>query len=394
MLPADAGDCFLLNFDNGINILIDTGYSRTYQEYLKQKLLELKQKKQCVDLMIITHIDEDHIGGAVAFFKENGYANGQKIIDVKEIWYNSCSHAIGKMKTSIDLTDKQKSILQQILQKQSHNKNNQKNIKTISSVQGDTLAGLLYRLGYADKWNTTFNKKAISIESGESIKFKDIIFHILSPNHTKLENLAMKWKKDLKKRDFKFDFNGDILFDCAYEQYVKTLASSTSYIKKIGENNKTFEELVTDNLQQDAKDTSESNGSSIAFAIEYRDKKLLFLADAHEEVVLDNLKKFYSDIDASKFDVIKLSHHGSDKNNFSLLEKFSGVKYLFSTDGRKNDHPSIKVIAKIIQTNTNAKVFYFNYPIESIKKNIHDLKLKRKYNYTVIQGNNGIKMEV
>ena len=91
MFPAENGDAFLIRFDNKKNILIDMGYADTYKNHIKDSLLKIKNENQCIDLLIITHIDEDHIEGAIEFFKENGSANNPNIIEVKEVWHNSYS---------------------------------------------------------------------------------------------------------------------------------------------------------------------------------------------------------------------------------------------------------------------------------------------------------------
>ena len=75
MFPAENGDAFLVRLDNGENILIDMGYNETYSKFIKNRLIDLKNENQCIDLLIITHIDEDHIVGAIEFFKENGQAD-------------------------------------------------------------------------------------------------------------------------------------------------------------------------------------------------------------------------------------------------------------------------------------------------------------------------------
>jgi len=62
-LPAFNGDCILITTDK-FNILIDGGMSRTYYRILRDKLEELEQ----IDLVILTHIDEDHIAGLIELF--------------------------------------------------------------------------------------------------------------------------------------------------------------------------------------------------------------------------------------------------------------------------------------------------------------------------------------
>lgn len=44
--------------------------------------------------MIVTHIDADHISGAIDFIEDNGDADHPKIIPVDEIWHNGIANTI------------------------------------------------------------------------------------------------------------------------------------------------------------------------------------------------------------------------------------------------------------------------------------------------------------
>jgi len=76
-----AGDSILISTDK-TNILIDGGFGVTYEEQIKPKLNRLEN---CLDLVVLTHIDEDHICGLIEMVK-NDRKNTNKI---KELWFNS-----------------------------------------------------------------------------------------------------------------------------------------------------------------------------------------------------------------------------------------------------------------------------------------------------------------
>lgn len=40
------------------------------------------------NLLIISHIDQDHINGIKALLKENENSNSPKIIQIDEVWFN------------------------------------------------------------------------------------------------------------------------------------------------------------------------------------------------------------------------------------------------------------------------------------------------------------------
>ena len=88
-IPAFNGDCILLSFFDQDqvrrNILIDGGISRTYPKYLKNEITILVDKGENIDLLIITHIDDDHIGGIIKIY-EDATLNRDLI---KQVWFNS-----------------------------------------------------------------------------------------------------------------------------------------------------------------------------------------------------------------------------------------------------------------------------------------------------------------
>lgn len=81
-----AGDCILIELEHPDCILIDCGYKTTYNTELRPLLLRLNAEGYRISLMIISHIDRDHIEGAVHFLRENGDAEIPAIIPVDEIW--------------------------------------------------------------------------------------------------------------------------------------------------------------------------------------------------------------------------------------------------------------------------------------------------------------------
>lgn len=92
LLPASYGDCIFIS-KNGYNILIDGGIAQTYQDFhdrrnpdksLKQLIEELQRNEQHIDLLIVTHVDEDHVGGIKEWF-ECDYPDE---VFVREIWMN------------------------------------------------------------------------------------------------------------------------------------------------------------------------------------------------------------------------------------------------------------------------------------------------------------------
>lgn len=88
VLPANCGDCIIVSFDDGDgatkNILIDGGSGSVYDDILKDEIIAIKKKQEKIDLLIVTHIDDDHIGGIIKFIEDNTLNDC-----IKEVWFNS-----------------------------------------------------------------------------------------------------------------------------------------------------------------------------------------------------------------------------------------------------------------------------------------------------------------
>lgn len=94
VLPAGCGDCIIISFDDGDrvkNILIDGGAGTVYDDVLKSEILNIRKTQQKIDLLIITHTDNDHIGGIIKFIEDDNLNDC-----IEEVWFNSWTNFEGK----------------------------------------------------------------------------------------------------------------------------------------------------------------------------------------------------------------------------------------------------------------------------------------------------------
>ncbi|MGI2216091.1 ComEC/Rec2 family competence protein [Shewanella baltica] len=133
------------------------------------------------------------------------------------------------------------------------------------------------------------------------------------------------------------------------------------------------------------------NACSIAFILRYKEKSILYLADAHPEIIAENIESLgYSSSNKLKIDIVKLSHHGSFKNiSDRFISLISCNTYWISTNGGKgvSKHPDPATLAKLTVNMNRSKnesiTFLFNYPIKQIEcKNgcLMSENDKREYN--------------
>lgn len=374
--PAKEGDALLVRLGNDeINIIIDMGYDVTYQDYMKKDLESLRAKSKKINLMVITHVDQDHILGAINFLEENNKKD--KIIDIDEVWFNSFRHLqFDKIYKPLDHDEFQ--ILSSICNQNKYRKKID-GLHDITVEQGTTLAKLLYEGSY--NWNSLFKDQAV-LYSREDYRVKindEASIILISPDIDKLKILAKKWKDKLESEKYGFTINDDKIFDDAFELFIKE-----NEIEYFNQDISRKDDLDFNKLIEiEEKDKSPTNGSSIAFILEYKDFKILFLGDAHEDIIYERLSDLKIKGYDLKFDLIKVSHHGSNKNiSNRLLQIIECEKFLILTDGSHHKHPDLSTVAKIAYNFKYPHIItnYVHPKIEEFKKvaknNGHDFNLE------------------
>ncbi len=388
---AGKGDAFLVSFgkdeETQKHIMIDMGFGTTYSSKEENKFIiknEFAQlTRKVIDLLVITHIDADHINGALKFIKENGESH--KIVRINEVWHNSYKHLQFSKEKESNISEIETSFLNSIINSNIP-KDEEIGYTDISSYgNGSSFASYLYEYKYS--WNKQFNNQAVLVK--ENIVSKqigeDINIILLSPNQNKLNELSEDWLDELEDKKYNFTISDESIFDDAFEFFnMHNGEYKSSYSSISAKDEIDFNELS----QIESLDGSVTNGSSIAFILEYAKKKLLFLGDAHEDIIYENLNKLREKGYSLDFEVVKLSHHGSNENiSNRLLSIIESKIFLISTEGIFYNHPHIEAISKIVMKRTDyTKKIIFNYdlPIISILNDAVKNDKKNRYNHEAI----------
>lgn len=165
MLKAEYGDCFLITLKTGeglvMNVLVDGGTRHTYKAELKQTLLGIIKKGERLDIIIVTHIDEDHISGIISLFEDTEFI---KELQPKIVIYNFYDSQLSEKSSNNYISYKQGNILSELI-----NKYNKREIHKIKICQ---------------------------VTSGDVLDFGDIKIYILSPLPLHIHALNEEWKKN------------------------------------------------------------------------------------------------------------------------------------------------------------------------------------------------------
>ena len=356
MFQAKSGDCFFIEFVKAdFRILIDGGFVDTYRQKLRPYLQQISKAGKHINLLIISHIDQDHINGIKALLLENGDAATPNIIQIDEVWFNGFKH------TELPQDRKEIPYYEEAVLQVMANKNDLTDradgTREISFTQGSSVAELLINYGY--NWNTSFWGHSVCAEKMKHIIFGNVELVILNPTQTVLNMLAQEWLWSLKSKCERVIISENHIFNDAFEGfYVSEHDDWLTVTKEISSDKKmnSYDWDFISELDDDETDSKLTNCSSIAVLILYEGTKLLFPGDCPIKIFHNKLPK--------EIDIVKLPHHGSGKNtDKNFIRKTKVFCYLISTDGRHTGHPSLKVIANILKKTMGNPLIIKNYDI-------------------------------
>jgi beta-lactamase superfamily II metal-dependent hydrolase len=335
MLPAGHGDCLWVEYGEGPKtnrVLIDCGTKNTYEAVLKARIGAQAKSARDFELFILTHIDDDHIGGGIEVLKDASSLG----VTFADVWFNGWKH----IRKYGNLNAKQGEIFSELTAKNELNWN-------------------LWKSGGAIVLPGDGMPQSCKLPGG-------LVLTLLSPTEDKLKDLAPKWKKEIEalgKVAGEGGFLADVISRATDSTDVAALADAR------------FE-----------PDAAENNGSSIAVLAEYEGKSVLFGADAHAPLLVTTIKKLLKQRgkEKLKLDAFKLPHHGS-QNNLSkeLMALLDCRNYLVSTNGSTFKHPDREAIGRVIHYGGERPRLYFNYesPFNAVWKTP---QLQSKHNFETV----------
>jgi len=326
-LQAECGDAAHIRYqgDDGQihHVFIDAGFERTYGHVLADRIA----RAGVIDLFVVSHVHDDHIGGAIAYTR--AITRGEVNDKVLQWCYNP-----PRPNTPIV--------------------NTTNTISSAASIgQGDELVAFLKcqdKLPAAD-----------ILQTSPPLDLHGLRLTWLSPSLSKLNRLREKYA------------NLSIPLEKEEDNSVSGAAGATG-----NDYHLTIEDF---NLKTWKQDDNVENGSSIAFLSELNSFRVLWLADAHPKLLAQSIKDLgYTPKNRLKCDYVKITHHGSKGNNSDgLYELIDCRHYVISADGVNRHYlPSKESLARILRNRQrNIKAdryhFYFTYD-NTVLRSIFDVE--------------------
>lgn len=82
VLKANVGDSIIISYgkENSVHILVDGGTGHECYKSLKDFIKIIQEKEQKLNLVVLTHVDNDHINGILQIMKEKAFRT-QNIVE-------------------------------------------------------------------------------------------------------------------------------------------------------------------------------------------------------------------------------------------------------------------------------------------------------------------------
>jgi hypothetical protein len=342
--PAHQGDCFLIHYgskeDPGL-VLIDGGPSQVYKPVLKPRLAEIKKARQLktadplpIDLMMVSHIDDDHIKGILELTNELVVAKNEKKplpLKIRSLWHNTFDNIIGNKPDEL-----------------------------LAAVTASFGAAALS--GEPDTEGLDSSVAMVLASVGQGFRLTDDARRLQLRINPEFEGKLVMAKEDGKPivmaKGLKFTVVGPMP-----TELIALQKDYDTYLKKHPEEQKSESALAA------FTDESVANLSSLVLLAELENKKMLLTGDARGDKILEGLEMvgLLKKNDTMHVDILKVPHHGSSRNLDPIFfRRLTADHYVFSGNGEFGN-PERETLQMLLDERGNDEItMHFTYPIEEI----------------------------
>lgn len=359
-LPAFKGDSFLIHGgtdDAPVLILIDGGPAGTYEQHLKKRLDSLREERIAaeligeddplvIDLVIVSHVDDDHINGIIDLFREMFEAVKDDPMavppyEVRGLWHNSFDEILGNDEVASGAAQFGAASFAPLLEEAEEQEEMDAGLILQSVAQGHELRSLAKALNIPI--NPGFGgliKTAVG--QSTSRELGGIKLTIIGPRPAELAELQ--------------------------ETHDKWIEAQKAKGKPV----------TPTSMLQSLTDESVANLSSIVLLAESGGRTALLTGDARSDFVVKGLEETGAMAAGGSLavDLLKMPHHGSDRNvDEDFLARVTAPAYLFTGNGEHGnpERGTFEMLAKVRPD--AAMKLYLTYPVETIdpeRRHVHE----------------------
>ncbi len=343
------GDCNFLLLKQGetqFSVMVDCGkLSDEIASYIENDL------KNTIDILFVTHIDNDHIEGLVDLMQ------GNKKFHINKIFFNSYH------RETIDnpqvLSEKQHRVFEEL--KRRCSPSNELDVGKVNAKEAISLSECILK---DENWTRAWERNPVVKGNEIDLDGEFGKITILSPLQEDLKNLEDQFKKEFWAKFYdkyaKQYKKEEALYEVLLRVWETTLVENRT--DKVGYTKPTKETFVkvADNK---VHPVTLPNRCSIAFVYEYREHFFLMMGDADPKIVTQSLEDSFKDKLPMMMDLIKVSHHGSSHSTTKDLIKVADSADYYFTGGNRVERPSLETLSRIITSPLNGqerRTLHFN----------------------------------
>jgi beta-lactamase superfamily II metal-dependent hydrolase len=352
VFQSSKGDCLLLESGDGKRMLVDGGMSSSYKAHVAPTLGALRDANEVLDLVYLSHIDEDHIDGVLTlmdteldwrvhdFQLQNGNATHKppkqpRPPDVGELWHNAFSEQVDDTGRVADLLASTAAVLDLGQEPDDRERAERHRDLATSVPQGIRLSRRVGAEQLQIPLNHAFGGKLAMVRDGQQpIPLGSVSLTVIGPFEADLQTLRDEWNKWLEDNE---------------KTLAETQARMRADIERLGtgevERFRTALVLQAGQLGN-REDVTAPNLASLMLLAEEGTKTVLLTGDGHADDVLKGLEKTgkLNGNGTIHVDVLKVQHHGAVANlTKDFCRRVTADHYVFCGNGA-HDNPELEVL--------------------------------------------------
>ena len=349
---SDKGDCLLASGDAGGHILVDGGMRKAFQEHVRADLGKMAVKKQALDLVYVSHIDQDHISGVLELL-DNVMAwrvykyrskNGAKVKPpafpempvVKEIWHNAFSDVLDDNAGPVERLLAQSSLVLGL--------SSSPNLQAVALAHHELAYSVSEAIQVSQRvsasqlgipLNAPFGGKLIMSRTPPKrvARIGKMNVFVIGPLASEVERVRDEWNAWLRTNQ---------------DRIRRLKKEAESDARSIGNSAYKIADFLAARVDElgNRDAVTAPNLASVMLLLEEGKKKVLLTGDGHWEDILKGLE-LHKKFDAKgklHIDVLKIQHHGSEHNHaVGMAERVTAANYVFCGNG-KHDNPDTRIV--------------------------------------------------
>ena len=344
MLPGGNGDALWVEYGNALaprRILIDGGTKGTWDDEggLRARIEALPEGERHFELLVVTHIDADHIDGALALLLDT-----QLGVTYGDVWFNGWRH----------LPD---------------------TLEPLGPVEGELLTDAIVAQGLP--WNEAFGGEAVVVPAEgaflSATLADELEITVVGPGLEQLVELKPVWRAAVEEAGLDPD---------QPRPAPEPEPPLPPELERLG----TTPDVAALAASAFKQDSAEPNGSSIVLLLEHDGASALLTGDAFPSVVLAGVNRLLADGNDARLavDAFKTPHHGSKFNiSPALLALLDCKRHLFSSNGSRTSHPHPEAIGRTIAAAGQGSTLFFNYSTR-FNEDWADAELMEQHGYDAV----------